>query len=51
MEIPYSSIHLLQTPMAILSSSKLAIMSRVEVNPPSENTLYLRLFITNGGGL
>jgi hypothetical protein len=27
------------------------MLSRVEINPPTEHTLYLRLFITNGGGL
>jgi hypothetical protein len=33
------------------SQFKLAMLFRVEINPPTEHTLYLRLFITNGGGL
>jgi len=27
------------------------MISRIEVNPPSENSLYLRLFVTTSGGL
>ncbi len=35
----------------IWRSRRLSMSSRIEVNPPSEHSLYLRLFVTTSGGL
>lgn len=34
-----------------ISGLRIAMLQRVEVNPPNEHGLYLRLFITTSGGL